>query len=226
MIIQTGDTLVSITAELSLSSLEAAIEECRARDLIKQEQDELIAAYLNKSVSATKKLLRQLENAGVIKYEYQQSGKMINISRGVNKFMDHEFEPHLRTVIINRYEVVTGDARKSSMHAGHLLAAIDREETGVKAACKAKKGFEQDIGNEILAVVQEQDGAWISQTDITAIVKEERPDSSRNIVSRILEKLVRGNFLEYKRTGGGYRGGGWSYRLTEHTKPGDYKVAP
>lgn len=225
MIIQTGDTLVSITAELSLTNLAAAIEECRTRDLVKQEQDELIAAYLNKSVSATKKLLRQLENAGVIKYEYQQSGKMINISRGANKFMDHEFEPHLRTAIINRYEIATGDTSKRNHKEHHLLAAIDREETGVKAACKAKKGFEQTIGNEILAVVQEQDGAWISQTDITAIVKEERPESSRNIVSRILEKLVRGNFLEYKRTGGGYRGGGWSYRLTEHTKPGDYKVA-
>lgn len=226
MIIQTGDTLVSITAELSLTNLATAIEECRSRDLVKQEQDELIAAFLNKSVSATKKLLRQLENAGVIKYEYQQSGKMINISRGANKFMDHEFEPHLRAVIINRYEIATGDTSKRNHKAHHLLAAIDREESGKESTSKAKAEFEQAIGNEILAVVQEQDGAWISQTDITAIVKEERPDSSRNIVSRILEKLVRGNFLEYKRTGGGYRGGGWSYRLTEHTKPGDYKVAP
>lgn len=226
MIIQTGDTLVSITAELSLSNLTAAIEECRRRDLVKQEQDELIAAYINKSVSATKKLLRQLENAGVIKYEYQQSGKMINISRGVNKFMDHEFEPHLRTAIINRYETVTGYRSIPTMHTGHFLSVIDREETGKESTSKAKAEFEQAIGNEILAVVQEQDGAWISQTDITSLVKEDRPDSSRNIVSRILEKLVRGNFLEYKRTGGGYRGGGWSYRLTEHTTPGDYKVAP
>lgn len=225
MYVITGDTLVSITVELSLSTLSAAIEECRARDLVKQEQDELIAAYLNKSVSATKKLLRQLENAGVIKYEYQQSGKMINISRGANKFMDHELEPHLHAAITNRYEIATGDTRRTKHGATAMLVAIDREETGKESTSKAKAEFEQAIGNEILAVVQEQNGAWVSQTDITSIVKEERPDSSRNIVSRILEKLARGNFLEYKRTGGGYRGGGWSYRLTEHTKPGDYKVA-
>lgn len=220
MYVITGDSLVKIEHELSLSTLAAAIEECRDNNLSKPEQDKLIAEYINRPVSTTKSILKQLDQAGVIHYEYHQSGKMICMSCGATKFNDYLFENDINGAIERRYFMVNG--KESGLTSGAMLRAIDSS-TG-NSGREAER--ETRIGNEIISILHEESGCLHSKTELTAMVKQVHRDSSRNIVRRILEKLVRGNFLEYKRTGGGYRGGGWSYRLTEHTKPGDYKVAP
>lgn len=226
MFIVAGDSLVQITSEVSFSILNTAIEMCRERGLKKQEQDELIATMIKKPVSQTKYLLKILENIGVIRYEYFQSYKMITMANRDASLPSKPVADKTISLVKDMYIASSGKQPEDHLSVDTMINQIHFGNHSSDMRDKYKAEFEQAIGNEILAVVQEQGGAWISQTDITSIVKEERPDSSRNIVSRILEKLVRGNFLEYKRTGGGYRGGGWSYRLTEHTKPGDYKVAP
>lgn len=217
MYVITGDSLVKIEHELSLSTLAAAIEECRNNNLSKPEQDKLIADYINRPVSTTKYILKQLEHAGVIHYEHRQSGKMICMSCGATRFHDYLFENDLNGAIERRYFMVSG--KESDLTAGAMLRAIDSS-TG-NSEHEAER--ETRIGNEIISILHKEAAGMYSKTELTALVKELHPDSSRNIVSRILDKMVRMNLLEVKKTTGGHSGGS-AYRLMPYVTVGDYRV--
>lgn len=217
MYVITGDSLVKIEHELSLSTLAAAIEECRDNNLSKPEQDKLIAEYINRPVSTTKSILKQLEQAGVIHYEHRQSGKMICMPCGATKFNDYLFEHELNGAIERRYFMVSG--KESDLTAGAMLRAIDLS-TG-NPGREAER--ETRIGNEIISILHKETGTPCNKTELTALVKQTHPDSSRNIVSRILDKMVRMNLLEVKKTPGGC-GGGSAYRLMPYVTVGDYRV--
>lgn len=218
MYVITGDSLVKIEHELSLSTLAAAIEECHNSNLSKPEQDKLIAEYINRPVSTTKSILKQLERAGVIHYEYRQSGKMICMSGGATKFHDFIFENDLNGAINRRYFMING--KDNGLSAGEKLRAIDSS-TG-NSEHEAER--ETRIGNEIISILHNNcNGAFTQKTSITSEVKQMHPDSSRNIVSSILDKMVRMNLLEVKKTPGGC-GGGSAYRLMPYVTVGDYRV--
>lgn len=218
MYVITGDSLVKIEHELSLSTLGSAIDVCRSRNMSKPEQDKFIAGCILRPVSVTKSILKQLEQAGVIHYERRQSRKMICMSCGATKFHDPELEDHLRNGIKNRYLTVTGYT-VNPKSAGAMLRAIDSS-TG-NSGREAER--ETRIGNEIISILHKEAGDPHNKTAITAMVKQIHPDSSRNIVGRILDKMVRMNLLEVKKTPGG-SGGGSAYRLMPYVTVGDYRV--